>query len=389
MTRLPYPQLRDLPVTDASTRAMLAVVTGPSGRGQGRRRAGPAGPGAGRVPLGVHQGRGCSSWIAISPAWPAHREPGQGHARPDPPQERHHGHEDRRLPARRVLPGRCRREDGQDPDAGDRVLREVEGQQVPEMFCLITDLDDWQAYPAGMLAAAYKWRWDGSETALREAKSAIRGAGPSDRADLPVPLPGPDPPGARRLGHRRRTGPRGRPRRRPVRRPGPQGPPRRAARPAPGDLLHRRPPRRDHHHQVRHGHRQPARRAHRGRTAPASSAIWPGAASPSTGTGTATTRPKPGRHSPHAGPRHRHPHGTRPDQRLRPRRRLIARTPSPAPATRSTRRPWNRPPAQNDSRAASTHPRRYHLRRPSRQTHQHAPEARTPSSTWHWARRPR
>ena len=30
-----------------------------------------------------------------------------------------------------------------------------------------------------MLAAAYKWRWDGSETALREAKSAIRGAGPS------------------------------------------------------------------------------------------------------------------------------------------------------------------------------------------------------------------
>ena len=30
-----------------------------------------------------------------------------------------------------------------------------------------------------MLAAAYKWPWDGSETALREAKSAIRGAGPS------------------------------------------------------------------------------------------------------------------------------------------------------------------------------------------------------------------
>ena len=27
----PYPQLRDLPVTDASTRGMLAVVTGPSG----------------------------------------------------------------------------------------------------------------------------------------------------------------------------------------------------------------------------------------------------------------------------------------------------------------------------------------------------------------------
>ena len=40
-------------------------------------------------------------------------------------------------------------------------------------------LADWEEYPAGLLAAAYKWRWDGSETALREAKSAIRGAGPS------------------------------------------------------------------------------------------------------------------------------------------------------------------------------------------------------------------
>ena len=56
---------------------------------------------------------------------------------------------------------------------------EVDGQDVPEMFCLITDLHDWRAYPAGVLAAAYRWRWDGSETALREAKSAIRGAGPS------------------------------------------------------------------------------------------------------------------------------------------------------------------------------------------------------------------
>lgn len=55
----------------------------------------------------------------------------------------------------------------------------VPGQQVPEMFCLITDLQDWRTYPADMLAAAYKWRWDGSETALREAKSTIRGADPS------------------------------------------------------------------------------------------------------------------------------------------------------------------------------------------------------------------
>jgi hypothetical protein len=55
----------------------------------------------------------------------------------------------------------------------------VEGQEVPEMFCLITDLMDISEYPASVLAALYKWRWDGSETALREAKSCLDGAGPS------------------------------------------------------------------------------------------------------------------------------------------------------------------------------------------------------------------
>jgi hypothetical protein len=55
---------------------------------------------------------------------------------------------------------------------------DVEGQDVPEMFCLVTDLMDWEDYPAAELARLYKWRWDGSETALREAKAPLRGAGP-------------------------------------------------------------------------------------------------------------------------------------------------------------------------------------------------------------------
>jgi len=55
----------------------------------------------------------------------------------------------------------------------------VEGQEVPEMFCLVTDLMDCREYPAAELAALYKWRWDGSETALREAKASLDGAGPS------------------------------------------------------------------------------------------------------------------------------------------------------------------------------------------------------------------
>src|ERR1019366_7315985 len=52
----------------------------------------------------------------------------------------------------------------------------VAGRDAPELFALITDLLDHAAYPAGVLAAAYHWRWIGSETCLKEAKSAISGA---------------------------------------------------------------------------------------------------------------------------------------------------------------------------------------------------------------------
>ena len=55
----------------------------------------------------------------------------------------------------------------------------VEGQHVPELFCLVTDLMDITEYPAAEFAALYKWRWDGSETALREVKASLDGAGPS------------------------------------------------------------------------------------------------------------------------------------------------------------------------------------------------------------------
>ena len=67
----------------------------------------------------------------------------------------------------------------------------VAGQDAPELFCLITDLHDHAAYPAGVLAAAYHWRWIGSETSLKEAKSAISGAGPSTGAMLRSRSPAP------------------------------------------------------------------------------------------------------------------------------------------------------------------------------------------------------
>jgi Insertion element 4 transposase N-terminal len=48
-----------------------------------------------------------------------------------------------------------------------------------ELFCLVTDLLDHETYPAQALAAAYPWRWTGSETTIKENKSTITGAGPS------------------------------------------------------------------------------------------------------------------------------------------------------------------------------------------------------------------
>jgi hypothetical protein len=50
----------------------------------------------------------------------------------------------------------------------------VEGQEVPEMFCLVTDLMDIEEYPAAGLAALYKWRWDGSDCATRRCRYGWR-----------------------------------------------------------------------------------------------------------------------------------------------------------------------------------------------------------------------
>jgi hypothetical protein len=61
---------------------------------------------------------------------------------------------------------------------------DIDGATTPELFCLVTDLLDHTTHPAHLLAQAYRWRWDGSETALREAKSAIHDAGPATGASL-------------------------------------------------------------------------------------------------------------------------------------------------------------------------------------------------------------
>ena len=109
----------------------------------------------------------------------------------------------------------------------------VEGQDVPEMFCLVTDLMDFEDYPGPGLASLYRWRWDGSETALREAKAPLRGAGPGTGPMLRSGIPGPCPAGTRRLGGRGRDDPGRRPRCRARRRAREEGKDGRAPGPAP------------------------------------------------------------------------------------------------------------------------------------------------------------
>ena len=142
----------------------------------------------------------------------------------------------------------------------------VEGQDVPEMFCLVTHLRDWREYPAAGLAALYRWRWDGSETALREAKSALAGAGPSTGPMLRSKTPDlvRQELAAWAVGTEMTRG---------VTRdaalaaaPSKRGTPRRAARAPPRDLLHRRPARHPRRHPPRH--RQLCRPDQRNRRVP-------------------------------------------------------------------------------------------------------------------------
>ena len=179
----PYPQLRELRISAASTRATVGVTTGPSGAG-GARDKGEAE----QVLLDKalkDYGYLFTSWRI----WVMDRNyPGVPRIKAMLEAGTH--------VLIRVRDGiTLRRTGGFLPDgsylaeiAGGgatltvRIIEytvAVAGRDAPELFCLITDLHDHNAYPARLLAQAYHWRWIGSETALKEAKSAICGAGPS------------------------------------------------------------------------------------------------------------------------------------------------------------------------------------------------------------------
>jgi hypothetical protein len=179
----PFPQLRELRISAASTRATFGVTTGPSGAGAARDKGE-----AEQVLLDKalkDYGYLFTPWRL----WVMDRNfPGVPRIKAMLATGTH--------VLIRVRDGITLRRDGDFLPDGSylatmsgggitltvRVIEytvTVAGRDTPELFCLLTDLHDHQAHPAQALAAAYHWRWIGSETCLKEAKSAISGAGPS------------------------------------------------------------------------------------------------------------------------------------------------------------------------------------------------------------------
>jgi hypothetical protein len=173
----PYPQARALPMTCCGCRAMFAMPHGPAGTGKAESEQALLGEAMERCPWLLDPG-----WI-----WLMDRN---YHGAPRIARMIAFTHVLIRLksdiPLRKTSPilpdGSYRAElSGDGTTIAVRVIEywvTVEGQDVPEMFCLVTDLLDYEDYPGPELAALYKWRWDGSETALREAKATLHGAGP-------------------------------------------------------------------------------------------------------------------------------------------------------------------------------------------------------------------
>jgi hypothetical protein len=174
----PFPQVRALPLNDASTRALLGMPHGPAGTDKA----------AAEQKLLDAALREYPHLFTMDRIWLLDRN-FPGTARIARLIARTHVliRLKSDIPLRRISPilrdGSYIAEiSGDGVTVAVRVIEyyvHVGGQAAPEMFCLITDLMDIGEYPAAGLAALYKWRWDGSETALREAKSCLDGAGPS------------------------------------------------------------------------------------------------------------------------------------------------------------------------------------------------------------------
>ena len=173
----PFPQLRALPLTDASTRALLGMPHGPAGTDKAAAEQALLDTAMEQHPHLFTKDR----------IWLMDRNY-HGAARIARLIARTHVliRLKSDIPLKRITPiledGSYLAElSGDGVTVTVRVIEyftDVEGQDVPEMFCLVTDLTGIAEYPGPELAALYRWRWDGSETALREAKASLDGAGP-------------------------------------------------------------------------------------------------------------------------------------------------------------------------------------------------------------------
>ena len=154
----PFPQLRGLPMTDASTRGLLGMPHGPAGTDKA----------AAEQKLLDTAMREFPHLFTTDRIWIMDRNyPGAARIarltacthvlirlKSD-------------IPLKRVTPiladGSYLAEiSGDGVTVTVRVIEywvTVEGQEVPELFCLVTDLMDIREYPAAELAALYKWRF--------------------------------------------------------------------------------------------------------------------------------------------------------------------------------------------------------------------------------------
>jgi hypothetical protein len=179
-----YPQIRHLHISDALTRATLAVVTGPAGGDKAEAEQALLDRVLAEQPDVFGPDR---LWIMDR------NFPGVARIKTMLATGAHvlvRVKSDIRLP--RISPfaddgSYLTRMSGGGTTVTMRVIEylvTLDGATTPELFCLVTDLLDHTTHPAHQLAQAYRWRWDGSETALREAKSAIHDAGPGIGAIL-------------------------------------------------------------------------------------------------------------------------------------------------------------------------------------------------------------
>ena len=182
----PFPQVRALPLTCCSCRSLFAMPSGPAGTEKAAAEQSLLDEAMDRFPALF-----APDWIWLMDrnyhgAARIARMIRSAHVLIR--LKRHPAEADLGDPARRVVPGGTVRRRRHRRGPGYRVLRLRGGAGGPGDVLPGHRPDGLRGVPGGRAGRALKWRWDGSETALREAKAPLRGAGPArGRCSAPAP----------------------------------------------------------------------------------------------------------------------------------------------------------------------------------------------------------